>query len=149
MPQNEQEQVDELSSIADREQSSATDTNAPDSANSNTLQATKEEAGSIVVHTMPKEFLGAKEKKMQTGENQGTFSIDNLKKFASGLGLNTTKFNSCLDSQKYNAQIQADIAEANRNGFQSTPSTAIGQTPIIGAQPYTQFKAVIDAELAK
>ena len=72
MPQNEQEQVDELSSIADREQSSATDTNAPDSANSNTLQAAKEEAGSIVVHTMPKEFLGAKEKKMQTGENQGT-----------------------------------------------------------------------------
>src|SRR3989338_8356851 len=72
MPQNEQEQVDELSSIADREQSSAADTNAPDSANSNTLQAAKEEAGSIVVHTMPKEFLGVKEKKMQNSENQGT-----------------------------------------------------------------------------
>lgn len=85
----------------------------------------------------------------QGGENQGTFSITNLKKFASDLGLDTNKFNSCLDGQKYNSQVLADIAEANKNGFQSTPSTAIGTTPIIGAQPYSQFKTIIDAELAK
>ncbi len=85
----------------------------------------------------------------QNGENQGAFSIQNLKKFASDLGLSTTKFNSCLDSQKYDSQVQADIAEANKNGFKSTPSTAIGTTPVIGAQPYAQFKTVIDAQLAK
>lgn len=85
----------------------------------------------------------------QNGENQGAFSLDNLKKFASGLGLNTTKFNSCLDSQKYNAQVQADIAEAGKNGFTGTPSTAVGTVPVTGAQPYAQFKTIIDAELAK
>lgn len=85
----------------------------------------------------------------QSGENQGAFSTDNLKKFALDLGLNATKFNSCLDAQKYNSQVQADTAEANRNGFQGTPSTAIGTTPVIGAQPYAQFKTTIDSELAK
>lgn len=85
----------------------------------------------------------------QNGENQGGFSPDKLKGFAADLGLNASQFNDCLDKQKYNAQVTADIAEANKNGFQSTPSTAVGSTPIIGAQPYAQFKTAIDAELAK
>lgn len=84
----------------------------------------------------------------QQGENQGAFSIDNLKKFAADLGLSTTQFNSCLDSQKYNAQVQADNAEASRLGFNSTPSTAIGDTPVIGAQPYNSFKTIIDQKLS-
>ena len=85
----------------------------------------------------------------QSGENQGTFSVVNLKKFAVDLGLDASKFNSCLDGQKYNSQVQADIAEANKNGFQSTPSIAVGTVAVIGAQPYAQFKTIIDAELAK
>lgn len=85
----------------------------------------------------------------QGQENAGTFALDKLKGFAATLGLNTVQFNSCLDAQKYNAQILADQAEANKNGFNSTPSTAVGSTPIIGAQPYAQFKTAIDAELAK
>ena len=85
----------------------------------------------------------------QNGENQGTFSVDKLKNFAADLGLNTSKFNSCLDLQKYNSQVQADVAEAGKNGFTGTPSTAIGTVPVIGAQPYTQFKTIIDQELEK
>ncbi|MCL4398008.1 DsbA family protein [Patescibacteria group bacterium] len=85
----------------------------------------------------------------QSGENQGGFAIDKLKGFAASLGLNTSQFNDCLDKQKYNAQVTADQAEASKNGFQSTPSLAVGTTPVIGAQPYSQFKTLIDAELAK
>lgn len=85
----------------------------------------------------------------QPGENQGGFSVDNLKKFAGEIGLNATQFNSCLDANKYNDQVQADIAEATRLGFNSTPSVAVGSTPIVGAQPYAQFKAAIEKELAK
>ncbi len=85
----------------------------------------------------------------QSGENQGAFAPDKLKGFAAALGLNTTQFNDCLDKQKYNSEVTADQAEANRNGFQSTPSTAVGSTPVVGAQPYAQFQAAIDAELAK
>lgn len=87
--------------------------------------------------------------KHQGQENSGTFSIANLKQFAADLGLNTDQFNSCLDSKKYNSQVQADVAEANKDGFQSTPSFAVGTTPVVGAQPYAQFKTAIDSELAK
>ncbi len=85
----------------------------------------------------------------QSGENQGAFSIENLKKFATAVGLAQGQFDACLDGKKYDAQVQADSAEANKNGFNSTPSVAVGTTPIIGAQPYAQFKAAIDKELAK
>lgn len=85
----------------------------------------------------------------QSGENQGAFSIDNLKKFAGAVGLAQGQFDGCLDSKKYDAQVKADNAEANKNGFNSTPSTAVGTVPVIGAQPYAQFKTIIDAELAK
>lgn len=85
----------------------------------------------------------------QSGENQGGFVIDNLKKFAANIGLNTPQFNQCLDSQKYNAHVQADVAEANRLGFNSTPSVAINGQVVIGAQPYDTFKTVIDQQLAQ
>lgn len=84
----------------------------------------------------------------QGQENSGAFAPDKLKGFAATLGLNTDQFNSCLDTQKYNATVQADQAEANRVGFNSTPSVAVGSTPIIGAQPYAQFKTAIEAALA-
>lgn len=83
------------------------------------------------------------------GENQGAFSIENLKSFAITLGLASEQFNQCLDSKKYQAQVDADQAEANKNGFNSTPSTAVGSTAIIGAQPYSAFKTAIEAEIAK
>ncbi len=85
----------------------------------------------------------------QNGENQGAFAPDNLKQFAVAVGLEPTQFNACLDSAKYNAQVEADQAEANKNGFNSTPSTAVGSVPLIGAQPYATFKSAIEAELAK
>ncbi len=85
----------------------------------------------------------------QSGENQGAFSPDNLKGFALEVGIEPTQFATCLDNAKYNDQVDADVAEANKNGFNSTPSTAVGTVPIIGAQPYTAFKSAIDKELAK
>ncbi len=84
----------------------------------------------------------------QKGENQGGFAVANLKQFALDLGLNGGQFNSCLDAKKYDPQVKADIAEANRVGFQSTPSTAIGKVPVVGALPYDQMKTTIDAQLA-
>lgn len=85
----------------------------------------------------------------QSGENQGAFAPDKLKAFAVSVGLEPTQFNSCLDEAKYQAQVDADQAEANKNGFNSTPSTAVGDVPIVGAQPYSAFKEAIEAQLAK
>ncbi|MEK6826171.1 MAG: DsbA family protein [Nanoarchaeota archaeon] len=80
-------------------------------------------------------------------ENQQSLSIDNYKKWADDLGLNTKKFNDCLDSGKYKDEVEKDLADATKAGGQGTPYFVIGNTPVSGAQPYSNFQSVIEAEL--
>lgn len=82
-------------------------------------------------------------------ENQQTLNIENYKKWAIDLGLDTDKFNNCLESRNYQEEVSKDLSDATKAGGQGTPYFVIGKTPISGAQPYENFKAVIDAELAK
>lgn len=85
----------------------------------------------------------------QEGENQGAFSKENLKKFAADLGLDAQKFSSCLDSDKYKNSIEKDLNEGKEAGVSGTPATFVNGILIGGAQPYSNFKAVIDEELKK
>ena len=86
--------------------------------------------------------------------DSGWASKDNLKKLASQIpGLDTQKFNSCFDSQKYKSFVESDLALAHSLGFTQTPSFTVvksdGSNPqkIEGPQPFAAFKAVIDKEL--
>jgi protein-disulfide isomerase len=82
----------------------------------------------------------------QKGTNAGTFSSANLKKIALDLKLNTTTFNSCLDTGKYKTTVTNSHAEATKR-ISGTPTFFIGDQKIVGAQPYSIFKPVIDAQL--
>ena len=86
-------------------------------------------------------------------ENQQTLSEENLKVWASDLGLDTGQFNECYDSKEFNDKIQADLAQAQQLGASGTPTFFIGNpedgyVKIVGAQPYATFQAAIEAELA-
>jgi protein-disulfide isomerase len=83
----------------------------------------------------------------QNGENQGSFSKDNLKKFAATLGLNTQTFNNCVDSNKYDAKPAEWVAFGQSVGVSGTPGTFVNGTLISGAAPYSTFKSAIDAAL--
>ncbi len=86
----------------------------------------------------------------QGQENSGAFSKDNLKQFAANLGdLNTTQFNSCLDADKYATDYQKDLSDGQKAGVNGTPTVFVDGQPIVGAQPYTAFKTIIDQELSK
>ncbi len=87
----------------------------------------------------------------QDKRGQGTvqFGVADLKQWAADLGLDTGKFNKCLDSGKYSAEVNKDLIDAQRAGGQGTPHFVIGNTPVSGAMPYSSFKPVIDAELAR
>jgi len=54
----------------------------------------------------------------QKGENQGNFSNKNLKSFASELGLNTTEFNKCLDSDKYKQAVLNETSAGSGGNIQ-------------------------------
>jgi protein-disulfide isomerase len=68
--------------------------------------------------------------------------------YASDLGLDTKAFAACLDSHRYQGEVQADAADAARVGITGTPSFVINGRILIGALPFSDFKTVIDEELA-
>jgi len=84
------------------------------------------------------------ENQAQWGETEGTASF---KRYASTLGLNTTTFNQCLDSQKYQEKIASDVEEAQKFGISGTPGTFVGSQFLGGAAQYESFKAMIEQEL--
>jgi protein-disulfide isomerase len=81
-------------------------------------------------------------------ENQENLSDASYKQWAQDLGLNTTQFNSCYDSKKYDAVVEAELALGQRVGVSGTPSVFVNGKLVVGAQPYSTFKTAIDAALA-
>ena len=81
--------------------------------------------------------------------NQSALQPENLKKYAADLGLDTAKFNQCLDSAKYEARVQGALAVGGQLGISSTPTVFVNGRLINGAQPIEVFQSVIDDELAR
>ena len=79
----------------------------------------------------------------------GTMSVENFKKAAADLKLNTEQFDKCLDGTKYAAKIQSDYQEGLDAGVQGTPATFVNGQLVVGAVPYADFKSIIDGELKK
>lgn len=78
------------------------------------------------------------------GQQTITFGIPEIKSWVSTIGMNNQQFNSCLDSQKYASKVDADTAAGTTAGVSGTPSFFINGQQIVGAQPYSSFKQIID-----
>lgn len=83
----------------------------------------------------------------QGQENGGWAKAENQKKFAKTLGLNTSKFNSCLDTHKYAQEVQNQTAAGKSYGVTGTPTTFINGQSFVGAQPFATFQQAIDNAL--
>jgi protein-disulfide isomerase len=81
--------------------------------------------------------------------NQQALGVPALKQHAAALGLDAAKFDECLDSGKYADIVQADLEEGQKLGIQSTPTFFVNGRPVVGAQPYEYFDAVVKEELAR
>ena len=68
--------------------------------------------------------------------------------YAADLGLDTKAFAACLDSHRFQGEVQADASDAARVGISGTPSFVVNGRLLIGALPFSEFKKVIDEELA-
>ncbi len=80
-------------------------------------------------------------------ENQQIMNVDNFKKWAADIGLDTEEFNECLDSGKYATEVQKDMQEGSAAGIRGTPGFIINGRLVSGAQPYANFEAAIEAAL--
>jgi protein-disulfide isomerase len=79
--------------------------------------------------------------------DQSKLSVKDLKATAKKIGVDTKKFDACLDSKKYLAKIESDIEEGKAVGVKSTPNFFVNGQQIQGAQPISVFSEIIDAEL--
>jgi protein-disulfide isomerase len=82
-------------------------------------------------------------------QNQQGLAVDTLKAKAAELGLNAEAFNSCLDSNKYAAQVATDMKEGSAAGVSGTPALFVNGRFISGAVPLEQITEVIDDELRR
>ena len=71
-----------------------------------------------------------------------------MKADAKKLGLDTAKFDDCLDKGKYKAAIEADLTQGKDLGIDGTPAFFINGRPLTGAQPFDKFQTTIDEELS-
>jgi len=87
--------------------------------------------------------------KNQPPENDTSmYTVDNLTQIAGTLGMNTDQFRSCLSANKYQKNVDQDLAEGQKAGVSGTPAVFVNGALIVGAQPYDVFKTAIDKALA-
>jgi protein-disulfide isomerase len=82
-------------------------------------------------------------------QNQRALGGENLKGYASELGLDVEKFNTCIDSGKFKDEVMQDMREGQQAGVTGTPAFFINGRFLSGAQPFDAFTSIIDQELAE
>ena len=85
--------------------------------------------------------------------NQDSIDVPDLKKYAVAVGLDSAKFDACLDGKTTQATVDASFQEGVDNGVSGTPSFLVLKADgtaerIVGAQPYSVFKTALDKALA-
>ena len=81
--------------------------------------------------------------------NQRALEVPSLKQSARAIGLDGAKFDSCLDSGKWEATIRAGSELGEQFGVNSTPTLYVNGRAVIGAMPFENFKQIIDEELSR
>ncbi len=76
-------------------------------------------------------------------QNQDRLSVSNLKLWAGQAGIDTKKFNSCLDSGKYYDEVLDDLEAGIKAGVEGTPTFFINGYKVPGVISEENFRKVI------
>jgi predicted DsbA family dithiol-disulfide isomerase len=81
--------------------------------------------------------------------NQKALDVPQLKGYAKDIGLDTGKFDKCLDGGDKLKTVEENKKAGEEAGVSGTPAFFINGRPLSGAQPFEKFKELIDHELAQ
>lgn len=81
--------------------------------------------------------------------NQKEMSPEKYEQYAAEMGLDLARFKKDVASPSIKKKVEADSAEAASLGITGTPAFLVNGRYLSGAQPFANFKRVIDEELAK
>jgi len=82
-------------------------------------------------------------------KNQRALAVAELKASAAALGMDSAKFDTCLDSGQTAATVQGDLEAGGAVGIDGTPALFINGRQLDGAVPLEQIAAIIDDELQR
>jgi protein-disulfide isomerase len=82
-------------------------------------------------------------------ENVQALTEDNFKQWAVAAGVDAAKFDEAYKSKKYAADVDEDMALAQKIGATGTPAFRINGITLVGAQPIDKFSEIIDQQLAE
>jgi protein-disulfide isomerase len=68
-----------------------------------------------------------------------------LQRYATEVGVDVAKWESCYDARKYQSRINANLADGLKRGVNSTPSFVIGTKLYRGMGGYDEMKAIVDS----
>lgn len=74
--------------------------------------------------------------------------MQHYKRYAKELGLDTGRFNACLDSGKYREYVEKQKQESISAGIYGTPTFFINGKVLVAPKSIEEFSKMIDAELA-
>jgi protein-disulfide isomerase len=80
--------------------------------------------------------------------NARALSDDDLKKYAEDSELDVAAWSQCMEDDRTNARIDADLEAGQAVGVTGTPAFIVNGVIISGARPLPDFVELIDAELA-
>src|SRR5467141_3541536 len=114
----------------------------------------------LVFRHFPLEFHPFAQKADQGGEkfwklhdrmftNQQKLAVDDLKGYAKEAGLDSGRFDKCLDSGEKRTLVETDTKAGQEAGVNGTPAFFVNGVFINGAVPYEQFKDAVDRELKR
>jgi protein-disulfide isomerase len=81
--------------------------------------------------------------------NQEKLAVEDLKGYAKAIGVDSAKFDKCLDGGEKKESVSEDQKAGSAAGVNGTPAFFVNGIFINGAQPYEEFKQAIDRELNK
>lgn len=104
----------------------------------------------IGVQTTKVQFLEKQSKENTKTLGTSNQEIQKPKKLnvSQSIGMDKNKFKSCLESGKYTQKVTDDLEAGKKAGVNGTPATFVNGQFLSGAQPFSVFKTIIDAEVA-
>ncbi len=80
--------------------------------------------------------------------NAPALGEQSLKAYAAEIGLDTERFNACIDSGEYRSTVDQERTSALEQGFRSVPSFMVNDQRLIGPPSFEQLVTLIDEILA-
>jgi protein-disulfide isomerase len=82
-----------------------------------------------------------------SAEFENILTTDLLKEIAKEIEIDADKLGECIDSDKYNPNLDQNLLLAADDEIRGTPGFVIGEQSFVGGQPFSVFKTLINIEL--